>query len=160
MTDRIRCGCKTQLVTNHAHENYRCHKINCCGLVLQVVVDRDPGIYSQSIRINIAVVDSDCNPFYFALEVYPIPLNKNNIPLRNKTNYFYYASDKKMKTHGLMGNVIMGELVSVTNHHLSIGYLSDPANGFADAEGNFDLSIMFAVNYNEPVEPELCYITK
>ncbi len=161
MTDEIRCDYKTQIVTNHANEMSQCHEIKCCGIRLQVVVNRDESSGSrQKFTIKVETIYTWCERFHFALEVYPIPLDNDNIPLRDETNYLYYATTEKVRMYSLMAGLLTGATENISDHDLYSGYLSDPANGFADAEGNFDLSIMFAVNFDEPIEPESCYVAK
>ncbi len=160
MNHNLRCDCKTQMVTNKAYERHRCYTMMCCGIRLQVVVDKNDDTFAQLFRMYVANVASDCNSFYTAVEVYPMPLDKDNIPSRNDKNYLYYATTEKIQIHNTTIDTITGGIMLIRNHCLSVGFISDPANGFADAKGNFDLSVMFAVNFDEPIEPELCYAAK
>ncbi len=100
-------------------------------------------------------------PFHYSLELYPLPYDNNNKqpPLRNDDNYFCETTETPVVIEFVRSLHYAGNHQQLLND-LRDEYLSDPANGFADENGHYQLFVRFTVSLDGPVEAESNYEIK
>ncbi len=121
--------------------------INCCGENVQSSVsvckrNSDQGI----INVNLLKM-SDIHDYYASVVICPVPKTQT---AKDKDLYYHHTIDRP--EYG-----VVKYWPDVPFTHL---YLSNPANGFANELGDYQLSIQFTVSLDAPIEPESRYEIK